>query len=191
LIFNTAVYYLLFLIPAACLFRTVGPGARPWVCVAFGVGFFLYFSGVQFGGAWGMACVLIFLWESLFRSLYRPGSWTCLAGVAISVAILGVFKYWNFATGLAFAGAESNPLRWAGAFLPLGVSFFTFEFIHYAVDRYKGRVERGTFGEYLAFIFFFPTMVAGPIKRFQDFVPCLRDPSRDTARDWNRGSRGS
>ena len=31
----------------------------------------------------------------------------------------------------------------AGAFLPLGVSFFTFEFIHYAADRYNGKADRG------------------------------------------------
>src|SRR5207248_8385478 len=101
---------------------------------------------------------------------------------------LGIFKYWNFATGLLAAMYGNNPLYWPGQFLPLGVSFFTFEFIHYAVDRYKGKVERGTLGEYLAFIFFFPTMVAGPIKRFQDFVPCLRNPGQDWALDWNRGS---
>src|SRR5207248_4780491 len=100
---------------------------------------------------------------------------------------LGIFKYWNFATGLLAAMYGNNPLYWPGQFLPLGVSFFTFEFIHYAVDRYKGKVERGTLGEYLAFIFFFPTMVAGPIKRFQDFVPCLRRPNEDWATDWNRG----
>ncbi len=67
------------------------------------------------------------------------------------------------------------------------MSFFTFEFIHYAVDRRRGTCERGTTGEYLAFIFFFPTMVAGPIKRFQDFAPCLRQPSRDWPLDWSRG----
>ena len=105
----------------------------------------------------------------------------------ISVAILGVFKYWNFVTGLISMPIGTNQLYWAGAFLPLGISFFTFEFIHYAVDRYIGRVDKGTLGEYLAFIFFFPTMVAGPIKRFQDFLPCLRSPSRDWATDWNRG----
>lgn len=82
---------------------------------------------------------------------------------------------------------RDNPFLWRGAFLPLGISFFTFEFIHYAVDRYKGRAERGSLGEYLAFIFFFPTMVAGPIKRFQDFAPCLREPSRHWQTDWNRG----
>jgi len=188
LIFNTVSFYLLFLIPAAIGFRVSSARVRPWVCVAFGVAFFVYFSVTQLGGWLGAACVGIFLWEALFRSFYRTGSWLCLVGVAISVCVLGVFKYWNFATdSMVKLTGTGNPLRWEEAFLPLGVSFFTFEFIHYAVDRYKGKVERGTLGEYLAFIFFFPTMVAGPIKRFQDFVPCLRNPSTNWSEDWNRG----
>jgi len=84
-------------------------------------------------------------------------------------------------------GRPDNTWKWTGAFLPLGISFFTFEFIHYAVDRYHGRTEAGKFREYLAFILFFPTMVAGPIKRYQDFLPKLRAPSRDWALDWSRG----
>lgn len=187
MIFNTFAYYALFLVPAAILFRRASAALRPWVCVAFGVAFFVYFSVTQLGGWYGAACVLIFVWESLFRSLYRPRAWACLAGVAVSVAVLGVFKYWNFATGLVTGPFGDNPVHWKSAFLPLGVSFFTFEFIHYAVDRYHDKAERGTLGEYLAFIFFFPTMVAGPIKRFQDFLPCLRDPEQDWATDWNRG----
>jgi alginate O-acetyltransferase complex protein AlgI len=187
LIFNTFAYYAYFLLPAAILFRVSSRTIRPWVCVVFGVAFFVYFSVTELGGWWAAACVLIFVWEMLFRSLYRPRAWACLVGVAISVAVLGVFKYWNFATGLATAAYESNPLYWSGAFLPLGVSFFTFEFIHYAIDRYHDKVERGTLGEYAAFIFFFPTMVAGPIKRFQDFAPCLRDPSTNWPLDFNRG----
>ncbi len=187
MIFNTFVYYFLFLIPAAVLFRVASASARAWTCAGFGIGFYLYFSLTAVGGVWGAACVLIFLWEALFRSLYKPGGRACLAGVAVSVGALVVFKYWNFLTGLPFASAADNPVAWGGAFLPLGVSFFTFEFIHYAVDRYRGDAERGTAGEYLAFIFFFPTLVAGPIKRFQDFLPCLRNPSADVAGDWNRG----
>jgi len=56
----------------------------------------------------------------------------------------------------------------------LGISFFTFGFIHYAVDRRQTKTEAGTLGEYLEFILFFPTMVAGPIKRYQRFLPKLR-----------------
>jgi alginate O-acetyltransferase complex protein AlgI len=97
-----------------------------------------------------------------------------------------VFKYWNFLTGLVYGSAQ-NPLAWSGAFLPLGISFFTFEFIHYAVDRYRGKVAAGNFGQYLAFILFFPTMVAGPIKRYQDFLPKLASPSLAWQQDWQRG----
>lgn len=187
MIFNTFAYYFAFLIPGAVLFRVSPPKTRPWVCVLFGVSFFVYFSVNQFGGWTGAACVLIFVWEAMFRTFYGPRTRACLVGVLISLGVLGVFKYWNFVTGLLSSPFDTNSFRWDEAFLPLGVSFFTFEFIHYAVDRYKNKVERGSLGEYLAFIFFFPTMVAGPIKRFQDFVPCLRQPTTDWPTDWNRG----
>ena len=78
-------------------------------------------------------------------------------------------------------------MRWQGAFLPLGISFFTFEFYHYAWDRRAGKTEAGTLGEYLAFILFFPTMVAGPIKRYQDFLPKLRSKPIGWSQDWERG----
>ena len=55
------------------------------------------------------------------------------------------------------------------------------------MDRYKGVAEAGRLRDYLAFILFFPTMVAGPIKRYQDFLPNLLNPGRDYALDWNRG----
>jgi alginate O-acetyltransferase complex protein AlgI len=187
LIFNTLAYFLWFLLPAAILFRVVPTGARPWVCVASGLPFFVYFSVYYLGGWLGAACVAIFFWEATFRTFYRPGSVFCLLGIVISLVILGGFKYWNFATGLATLPLGENPLRWESAFLPLGISFFTFEFIHYAADRYTGKAERGRFADYLAFLFFFPTMVAGPIKRFQEFVPYLQHPTTPWTVDWHRG----
>jgi alginate O-acetyltransferase complex protein AlgI len=186
LIFTTFSYFL-FLIPTALLFRAASPRLRPWVCIVSGIAFFVYFSLTELAGWVGAACVVIFLWESLISRLYSQGSRWCVFGVSASIAILGVFKYWNFVTGLATRRFAVNQWEWHHAFLPLGISFFTFEFIHYAVDRYKGRVERGSALEYLAFIFFFPTLVAGPIKRFQYFVVNLRDPSRNWPLDWNRG----
>ena len=187
MIFNTLPYYLFFLLPAAILFRMVRADWRPLVCIAAGCGFFLFYSITQFGGYFGAACLLMFFWESLFSRLYRKDSLFCWVGVAQAVIFLGIFKYWNFFTGLAFHFEGPDPLRWKNAFLPLGISFFTFEFIHYAVDRYKGNTEAGRMRDYLAFILFFPTMVAGPIKRYQDFLPNLLHPSQDFALDWNRG----
>ena len=186
MIFNTFGYYLLFLIPAALLFRKASSTWQPWVCALFGGAFFIYFSMTEIGGAAGAACLLIFLWECFVSRFYRKGSYLCLFGILQSVLFLIVFKYWNFLTGLWWP-ASHNPLRWQGAFLPLGISFFTFEFIHFAADSYRGRAPAGQAGEYLAFILFFPTMVAGPIKRYQDFVPKLRAVSREWTVDWHRG----
>lgn len=188
MIFNTFAYFGCFLVPAAIGFRCVRPTLQPWVCALFGAAFFVYFSLTEIGGIAGALCLMIFAWESLFSRLYRPGSVWCILGVVQAIAILAIFKYWNFFTGLGYgAGASLNPLHWAGAFLPLGISFFTFEFIHYAVDRYRGTAQRGTLRDYLAFILFFPTMVAGPIKRYQDFEPKLSAPSKAWAADWELG----
>jgi alginate O-acetyltransferase complex protein AlgI len=184
MIFNTFAYFVLFLVPAAILFRLVRPAAQPWVCGAFGAGFFVFFSLTQIGGVAGAFCLLIFIWESIFSRFYKKGSRLCFIGIGQAILFLMVFKYWNFLTGLFFAPTGHNPLSWSGAFLPLGISFFTFEFIHYAVDRYRGVTPAGKFGEYMAFILFFPTMVAGPIKRYQDFRPKLAQPSLVWDRDW-------
>ena len=186
MIFNTFAYFMLFLVPAAILFRLVRPAAQPWVCLIFGAAFFVFFSLVQIGGVAGACCLLIFVWESIFSRFYRKGSPLCFVGIAQAIIFLIVFKYWNFLSGLVF-GSAHNPVLWAGAFLPLGISFFTFEFIHYAVDRYRGATPAGKFGEYLAFILFFPTMVAGPIKRYQDFRPKLENPSLVWDQDWQIG----
>src|SRR5437762_2797083 len=187
MVFNTLEYFVLFLVPAAILFRSARPAAQPWICILFGMAFFVFFSITQIGGVAGAFCILIFIWESIFSRFYKQGSVICLIGIAQTLLFLVIFKYWNFLTGLIFAPTGHNPVFWAGAFLPLGISFFTFEFIHYAVDRYRGTTPAGTFGEYLAFILFFPTMVAGPIKRYQDFRPKLAQPSLEWEVDWQQG----
>jgi alginate O-acetyltransferase complex protein AlgI len=98
--------------------------------------------------------------------------------VAFDLAVLGVFKYYDFfltsAAGAARAllAADLQPHLLA-LVLPLGISFFTFEFIHYLVDIYRGDVPVHSFTRFHVFAAFFPTQIAGPIKRFQQFVPSL------------------
>jgi len=187
MVFNTVSYYLLFLFPAAIAFRLARSSSRPWICSFFGCAFFVFFSLTAVGGLPGAFCLGIFLWETMFSRLYRKGSWLCWIGVLQSIIFLTIFKYWNFLTGLYFGPPDHNPWYWKGAFLPLGISFFTFEFIHYAIDRHRGRTEAGTVGEYMSFILYFPTMVAGPVKRYQDFLPKIRNPEQDSVTNWRLG----
>jgi alginate O-acetyltransferase complex protein AlgI len=186
MIFNTWAYYLFFLIPSAVLFRLAPRRFRPWVIVLGGSLFFVFFSYTTLGGLIPALCLGIFLWESVTSRFYQPKSWFCWVGVVQAVLLLFVFKYWNFFVGLVWFQSAGKPY-WAHAFLPLGISFFTFEFIHYAADRKQSKTEAGTLGEYLAFILFFPTMVAGPIKRYQQFLPKLRAELADWPQDWHRG----
>jgi alginate O-acetyltransferase complex protein AlgI len=173
MIFNDLVFFVCFLLPCVTLFHCCSRAAKPWVIATFGVGFFVYFSALLFGGGWAALTVLILIWECIFSRFYRKGSRFCLLGIVQAVVLLGIFKYlgflvriYNDSTGwLSFPELHGIPKL----VLPLGMSFFTFEFIHYAADCYVGKIENARTRDYAAFIFFFPTMVAGPIKRFQQF----------------------
>lgn len=100
-----------------------------------------------------------------------------VAAVAVNLLTLAYFKYAYFAFDLASQiatpfGIHLPPLA-LQIILPLGISFFVFEFIHYVVDVYKGSKPVGSFIDFALFASFFPTQIAGPIKRYQDFIPQL------------------
>ena len=99
--------------------------------------------------------------------------WILALGIAANVGVLGFFKYGKlFGTtlGLCHAGCSG---AFANLIVPLAISFFTFEFIHFLVDVYYGKIKNFKTVEFFVFALFFPTMVAGPIKRFQNFAPQL------------------
>jgi alginate O-acetyltransferase complex protein AlgI len=93
-------------------------------------------------------------------------------GVVASVAVLGFFKYSKFFAltfGALCKGGCINLVP--NIIVPLAISFFTFEFVHVLVDVYMGSITRLRARDFWLFTLFFPTMVAGPIKRYQNFVP--------------------
>jgi alginate O-acetyltransferase complex protein AlgI len=191
MIFNELTYYFFFLGPSVFAFHLLAriPGIdvlrfRTYVLSAFGVLFFVYYGYSHFGGWKGSAAVTLFAWELLTSQLYKPRSKWCLFGIVQAVLILVAFKYLGFFATAWNDVASSSSLHIdhiPHVALPLGVSFFTFEFIHFAADMYLGKIERRPYGTYAAFIFFFPTMVAGPIKRYGEFEPELEKASFDGA----------
>lgn len=175
MIFDELTYFLIFLLPSVVAFHWVARAWKPWVLALSGTLFFVYYGYLHFGGALGSACVAIFLWELAVSRFYRKGSWMCVLGIVQAVLILVAFKYLPFFERVwsDLLAPQGGP-RTTALILPLGISFFTFEFIHFAADSRAGRIQNARLGEYSAFIFFFPSMVAGPIKRFQHFQRELR-----------------
>jgi alginate O-acetyltransferase complex protein AlgI len=105
------------------------------------------------------------------------------ATAVLNLGVLFVFKYLNFGidtarTVLAALGFHPPELA-LSVVLPIGVSFFTFESMSYVIDVYRGDIEpHESYLEYLAFVAFFPHLVAGPIVRPRDLLPQLAAPAR-------------
>jgi alginate O-acetyltransferase complex protein AlgI len=135
---------------------------------------FDYFCGLfisnQFAGG---------AWKEPVPLLTPGGVRTRTQRIALAVTLssnlilLGFFKYFNFATEswTALMTALGLPdLGFDLAFrigLPLGISFYTFHSMSYAIDVYRGHAQAiRNFVDFACFIAMFPQLVAGPILRF-------------------------
>lgn len=103
-------------------------------------------------------------------------------GVAANLALLGVFKYYNFFAA-EFANAAMRlgvpvSVKFLEVALPVAISFITFHALSYLIDVYR-RVLQPTRSlvDILLYISFFPHLVAGPIVRARDFLSQTVRPS--------------
>lgn len=104
------------------------------------------------------------------ESLRRKKRWVLLLILLLDFGMLAVVKYSNFAieninSVLGLIGKE--PIGLLGMGLPLGISFFTFQSVSYAIDVYQGKYEceKNIFKMGL-FVSFFPQLLQGPIGRY-------------------------
>lgn len=94
--------------------------------------------------------------------------------LVIDLGVLGYFKYTNF-LGEIVAGLFNQPFSFKTIFLPVGISFFTFQSLSYIIDIYRRTLEpTPRWIDYLFYLSFFPQLVAGPIVRARDFLPQIQ-----------------
>jgi alginate O-acetyltransferase complex protein AlgI len=128
-----------------------------------------------------------------FADRQRAQHLLVILAVGSNLLVLGSYKYLAFAvsnvmTALSWGGyTMSAPTM--SIVLPLGLSFFTFEFIHYLVDIRRGEPPVRNVLQFAVFAAFFPTQIAGPIKRFEDFIPQLEHLPRFSAAKFGDGAR--
>ena len=103
-----------------------------------------------------------------------------LLSLTVDIGALSVFKYAGFfiqsiSGGLSRVGL-AIPDTHLNIVAPIGISFFIFQSLAYVIDVYRKDTEPAqSYAEYLAFVSFFPTVVAGPILRAKQLLPQLRD----------------
>lgn len=66
--------------------------------------------------------------------------------------------------------AVGNPGNTFALLVPLGVSYFCFKLMHYAIDRGRNQFAPHTAGDFAGFMFLAPIFTAGPIERFENYL---------------------
>lgn len=164
MIFSSGLFWALFMVfmPIYALLKR-----RKYQMIAFVVAFSLYFyyksSGIFFLLLtltslvdWNLSKLIVNLSKKWQRKM-------CMwISIALSLSILGYFKYANFFlwNWNEMVGGNFQPLD---IILPVGISFYTFQSISYVVDVYKGRIApTTTWLDYLFFLSFFPPSLLAP-----------------------------
>ena len=93
--------------------------------------------------------------------------------IVLSLGILAVVKYSSFAieniNSLLNLTGLSAQIPGFKILVPLGISFYTFMAMGYIIDIGRGKYEaERNFGKLALFLSFFPSIVQGPISRFDD-----------------------
>jgi len=105
--------------------------------------------------------------------------------ICINLAFLGFFKYFNFFIDsfkdLAGGFGQNLDFLHLNVVLPIGISFYTFQSMSYAIDIYRRKLNpTRSFVDYSLFVCFFPQLVAGPIQRATDLLPQIIDLKKPT-----------
>lgn len=177
MIFNTWTFAA-FAIATLLLYWTVVPQRfKPHYLVVIGAIFYAFSVPAYLFLVVGLGCATYLTASMILRNRENPKrrkAWM-VAGVTLIVGVLVLFKYTKFFGMTVNQLAHHNIIPIPQIIVPLAISFFTFEFVHVLVDVYLGKIESLDLLEFAVFTMFFPTLVAGPIKRYQSFAPQVRN----------------
>ena len=109
-----------------------------------------------------------------FRDRPKRAKLCLWASAVVSLGLLGYCKYADFfISGFNTLTGLSLPLLHVA--LPIGISFYTFQILSYVIDVYRGDVTaQRNLIDLAAYVAMFPQLIAGPIVRYADIAPQLK-----------------
>lgn len=189
LIFNSGFFLLLFPVFLIVYFL-LSKATRPKLIFVtlFSLYFYYKSSGIYFLVLLSCTLVDFTLARQIFLSDTRQKKlFFLMVSLVANLGVLGYFKYTNFLLEIvsSLSGSAFQPLD---IFLPVGVSFFTFQSLSYTIDVYRGTIKPvDHILDYAFYLSFFPQLVAGPIVRAADFLPQIHQPTQVTRDMFGRG----
>lgn len=179
MLFNSLSYLLFLPLIALCYFAI--PHRFRWGLLLAGSYFFYACWRVEYLALIIIATLVVY-WAGLKMSALpdkaarRP---YLIASLLTNTSILFFFKYFNFTSAqltalLNLLGMQIEHHFVLNVLLPVGISYYTFQTMSYAVDVYRGasKPERHL-GIFALYVVFFPQLLAGPIERSARLMPQL------------------
>ena len=181
ILFSTSLFLLLFLGFTFIYFLL---DKRTTIRLVFVTAFSYYFYYKSSGFYFFLLAVVTLSDYLIAGAIYRhrqqhpdqnsPRKWLITLSLLIDLGLLGYFKYTNF-FGRMIADCIGGNFQPLDIFLPVGISFFTFQSLSYTIDIYRGQLKPvDSLLDYAFYVSFFPQLVAGPIVRARDFAPQIR-----------------
>ncbi|MBT3547789.1 MAG: MBOAT family protein [Flavobacterium sp.] len=148
--------------------------------------FIIVLASYVFYGWWDWRFLSLIIFSTIidysvglrFSNTTKPSErkFLLMISLAINLGLLGFFKYFNFFiesfnAAFASAGIHTN-MSSLNIILPVGISFYTFQTMSYTIDIYRNKIEpTKNILAFMAFVSFFPQLVAGPIERASHLLP--------------------
>jgi D-alanyl-lipoteichoic acid acyltransferase DltB (MBOAT superfamily) len=150
--------------------------------------YFYYKSSGYYVLLLALSTLVNFYLALLIASKERPFNrkFVLILALVFNLGMLGYFKYTNFLIDI-FNKLSITHFDFANIFLPIGISFFTFQILSYIIDIYRGNLKPLTsLSDFAFFVSFFPSILAGPIVRPQVLIPQIKKPVTLTREDISR-----
>jgi alginate O-acetyltransferase complex protein AlgI len=116
----------------------------------------------------------------LFLLLAVLVAWVCRTRFASSGIAVAIASALQLAPLIAWRISAEWPLPFVAQFIiPLGLAYIALRGVHYVVEAYRGALPDHRLSDVVDYFFFLPTIIAGPIHRFPQFLTDAR------RRRWN------
>jgi len=134
-------------------------GAPAYVPVLVGTAFVNYLSGL------------------LLQKQKKPAvkKLTLVLSLVVNLSSLAFYKYAGFLVE-SFNAVTSLAIPVPRIVMPIGISFFTFQSMSYTIDVYRDEVgTQRSFWRFLLYVSLFPQLIAGPVVRYSEIEPQLKE----------------
>ena len=185
MLFNSLSFFGFLAVVFAAYWTVKGVRAQNWLLLVASYCFYAFWDWRFLGLLIGISAV----GHLSGRMRSKTGVWlACVVGLGA----LGLFKYFNFFSASFAALSSALGIQWSSVLLnlglPMGVSFYSFKMVSYAVDCYKGKIESAAdWRDTFLYIGFFPQLAAGPIDRATNLLPQF---ATERSFDFDRATRG-